>query len=176
MTISKATAVGQRIYSTDPIPENLKAKIRAKFGTLLDDKRHALWDTYSLTDPNYIGVICIGALPVEISGELQSGYKIHLDFTTGDVHYEVYANGVSAFELPIDVAQTMANSPVYIGSIKTDREFNPIEWTTYYRLPDCAEGEYEALREQVPEKHESGFGIGIKTDGINITYEEYGHA
>ena len=172
---TKTTARGERIYSTEPMPESLKAVIRDKFGTIMDGKYHSVWDTYSLTDPEYIGITCIGAVPIPIKGDLEKYYKLHLHIKSGIIEYEVYAFNESPFRLPDDVIEMMANSSIYGGSIKTDGSFFPSEWTAYYHKKQCVADEYAKLRERVEAPHSNGYIIAIKKNNSGYSFEEYGN-
>ncbi len=173
--ITKKTKKGLRTYSQKPIPDVLKSMIRDVFGDLLDDKFYVAWDVYSKKNPKYMGVFCIGSLPVAIAGDLLGFYKLHLDFKNQTMSYEVYAENQSSFVLPNDISDMMAKSEIYKSSIKTDSDYVPIEWTTYYRKNECVSGEYEELKKRVNELHPNGFMIAIKNDGENLSYEEYGN-
>ena len=176
MTISKHTTEGERLYSFDPMPANIKQIIRDTFGELMDGKSHSVWDVFSLTAPKYIGISCIGTLPIEMAGNLEKYYKLHLYVDTASVEYEVYSYNASAFTLPDTIAEMMATSSVMGGSVKTDDSYNPIELTTYYRKAGCTLSEYTALRELVSEPHPGGHIIAIKKIGEQLTFEEYGDA
>ena len=173
--IIKNTEKGQRIYSFGPMPESLKQAIRDNFGDLFDIKFHSVWDVYSLTNPNYIGITVVGCLPVPIPGDLERYYKMHLNLDTSQIDYEVYSYNESSFDLPNDLKNMMANSGIFMASIKTDSEYKPNEWTTYYHKKQCDVDEYAKLRERVEKPHPNGYIIAIKKNNSGYSFEEYGN-
>lgn len=176
MIIKKTTEAGVKTYSTDPIPDTWKQAIRDVFGTMFDGRKYFKWVVLD-SDPNYVGLDIYGSVEIPINGDLDCYYRVHLHLDTAEIEYEVYAYGEAPLGFPNqEVLALMANSPVYLGSIKTDSSKNPDEYTIYYKKHMCDPVEYAALRERVDFPNENGFGIGVKADATRTVYEEYANA
>lgn len=176
MIIKKNTENGVKVYSTDPMPESWKQSIKNVFGNKFDGKQYIKWAVYE-NNLNYIGIDVLGSLSIPINGELECYFRVHLYLDAASFDLEVYAYGEIPNGWPeLEIPGIMKNSPVFMSSIRTDKDKNPKEYTIYYKQNECDPVEYNILKSRVSFPTENGAGIGIKADGNSVKYEEYANA